>query len=183
MKNINVFSLIALFVLGMTLSGCYKDKEWDWVSQNTTASGKYAPVSSNTLYDLNLTNPNNTTNPKIPISINATSATNRHRLAAGYTLRTELQYYCIDPIKEIVLYEALGTGAKAIKKTYPYQPAFSKNKGVDTLIIEYALPELATNADINLEIDVISTKGQGLVGSTGATANISSPRRIFLRLR
>ncbi len=182
------FSFIALLVLSLALSGCYKDKDWDWVSQNTTASGKYAPVSSNVLYDLNLTNPNNTTNPRVPRSVN--SKTVRESLAAGYTLQTELQYYCIDPIKEIVVYEVIGTNARTLLRTIPYQPSFSRTKGVDTLLISYTIPTLATGTTLHLEMDVISSKGLSIVASTAnptalvpEIANNPTPRRIFMRVR
>jgi hypothetical protein len=50
-------------------------------------------------------------------------------------------------------------------------------------MVEYTVPQLASGTNIILDLDVVSTNGLGLVGSTGATANISSPRRVFIRVR
>ncbi len=182
--NIKYFFALALLVLGCALSSCYKENQWDWVGQNTTLTGKgFAPVSTNTLFDLNLTNPNNTTSPRIPRSINATISTRPEILPAGYTIQTELQYYCIDPLKEILVYQTVGTAARTTLRTIPYQPSFSRNKGLDTLIVEYTVPALASGTNIILDLDVMSINGLGLVGSTGATANVSLPRRVFIRVR
>jgi hypothetical protein len=182
--NIKYFFALAFLLLGSALSGCYKENQWDWVDQNATPTGKgFAPVSTNTLFDLNLTNPNNTTSPRIPRSINATTSTRPEILPAGYTVQTELQYYCIDPLKEILVYQTTGTAARTTLRTIPYQPSFSRNKGLDTLIVEYTVPALASGTNITLELDVLSTNGLGLIGSTGTVANISNPRRVFIRVR
>ncbi|MCU0390892.1 MAG: hypothetical protein MUE81_07225 [Thermoflexibacter sp.] len=182
--KLKYFSVFTLIIFSVALSSCYKENQWDWVGQNTTLTGKgFAPVSTNTLFDFNLTNPNNTSNPRIPRSINATTSARPEILPAGYTLQTELQYYCIDPIKEVMVYQTVGTAARTTLRTVPYQPSFSRVKGLDTLMIEYTVPQLASGTNIILDLDVVSTNGLGLVGSTGATANISSPRRVFIRVR
>ncbi|RYE17242.1 MAG: hypothetical protein EOP42_32620, partial [Sphingobacteriaceae bacterium] len=116
--------LIAL----VAISAC--KKSIDFIADNTTpaGSGSY-PISSNTFTDI-------VTKTAIPVT-------------AGYTkgqgLSWEIQYFSQSPIKELNLFETIGTGTRNKLKNYPYQAAYSRAKAADTLIINYQVPATAAS--------------------------------------
>src|SRR5215831_17580693 len=122
MKRINIVPLV--FSAVVCLIACNK-KSQDFLRDNTTPTGVgYAPISNNTLQDV-------TANPLVNLGSSSSSA---NAYAKGATFKTELTYFSQSPIKEINLYNTVGTGARTLVNTWPYAPAFSQSKRLDTLL-------------------------------------------------
>lgn len=136
MKN-KIFMLS--IVAACFLAACEKSK--DFVEDNTVPTGTGSrPVSSN------------------PFRIAGTTTTlDGAKLASGSTFSTELQFFSESKVKEINFYSTVGAAAKNKETTFPYQPAFSKFKGCDTLLIPYTVPAgLTSNTSIKLEYEIIN---------------------------
>jgi hypothetical protein len=112
--------IVSKFLILATLIGivsCYKEP--DWFAENTTSQDKFAPF----IY---------------MYALDSASFT------PGVRAKVLLEYWCIDPIKEIRLYESRGatitTGARTLVATIPYQKAFSQIRQMDTLVTQYTVP-------------------------------------------
>ena len=142
-KLIFTAGLLAL----ITTSAC--KKSIDFIADNTTpaGSGSY-PISSNTFTDI-------ATKAAIPVTAGYTK---------GQNLSWEIQYFSQSPIKELNLYETIGTGTRNKIKNYPYQAAYSKAKATDTLIINYQVPATAASgASIKVETEIVNQNTLNLI--------------------
>jgi hypothetical protein len=142
-KYINLSFIIATAFL---LNAC--DKSQDFLRDNTITTGVgYAPVSNNTLTDYNAA----------PIRNLGTSSAGASSYAAGTNLNVELTFFSQSPVKETNFYNTIGSGTKTLVATYPYAPAFSVKKGVDTLMIPYTIPaSAAAGTVIRLDYEVVN---------------------------
>ncbi|MDF2382775.1 hypothetical protein JMG10_14935 [Nostoc ellipsosporum NOK] len=147
-KMINMKKYIPLILVIMTLAAC--DKSHDFIRDNASPTGVGSvPVSNNTLQNVV---------PTPPVNL-GTSTSTATAFAAGATFRTELQYFSESPVKEIQFYNTIGTGARTQIATYPYAPAFSQSKRLDTLLIPYTMPTAPSGTVIKLEIDILNQNG------------------------
>jgi hypothetical protein len=147
MKQANRSSLYVIFFFVIAgLIACAKND--DFVAENITDTGVgYYPLSANTLVDM-------ATNTNI----------NNASYAAGTTFRTELQFISQSPVKEINLYNTIGTTPRTKVATYPYAPARSKIKGTDTLLVPYTVPAgLAAATSIRLEYEILNQNGLNII--------------------
>lgn len=143
----------AVFAL-LVLTACKKSV--DFIGDNTTATGTgFIPVSTNPLIDLNNT-PNRT--------LTATLGSSTPSYAGGTQLRVELQYFSQSPVKEISLFETVGSGSRNLVAMVPYTPAYSNIKRLDTLIVPYTIPTaVAANTGIKLEYEIVNQNALKLV--------------------
>ena len=149
MKRIKLKYIAACFFVALAVSACKENV--DFVAENVVHTGVgYYPVSTNTLTDI-------ATKANIPA-------------AAGYDkdqlITWELQYWSLSPIKEINLYETIGTGTRTLKANYPYKAAYSTLKAADTLIITYRVPVapiVATGTNIKLETEIVNANTLNLL--------------------
>lgn len=131
-------SIIAACVI-IAISSCKKSVDFNRDNVSFTGVGYY-PVSTNALVDMATGRTLGTVN-----------------FAAGYALKTELQYFSQGPIQEINLYSTVGSTARAKILTIPYAPAYSNLKKLDTLLIPYTVPTgLAAGTSIKLDIEVLN---------------------------
>ena len=131
MKNIIISSLILCLVL--LFSACYKESYW--LDENTTTEGKFFP--------------NITFNP-----LDSTSFTR------GGSVRCNLEYWSKDKIKEIRIYDSVGTTARKVVATIPYAASYSAFKKSDTLIYFYALPAgITAGTSIRLDAQAVNENG------------------------
>lgn len=84
------------------------------------------------------------------------------KYAVGETVTVELNFaQQTDPIKEILVLQKVEPARDStVVQTIPYQPAYSKTKNTDTLVINYVVPAAANKALIRLDTRVVSTNGQ-----------------------
>jgi len=152
--NINWKSALALIVSACSLCACYEDT--DLTEDITSPTGKgYYPVSGNTFTDL----------------MNGNTAITANRVYATSTpIRFELQYWSLDPVKEINLYKTEGANPREKVLTVPYAAAFSKIKSADTLLINYQLPA-TQNTSVKLDIEIINQNALALVRSLTVKTN------------
>jgi hypothetical protein len=130
------------------------DKNNDFLEQNTTATGVgYAPVSNNTLQDV-------TANPVKNLGTTTSSAT---VYPAGANFKTELTFFSQSPVKEINLYNTIGSGARTLVGTWPYAPAFSNAKRLDTLLVPYTVPTATSGTVIKLEYEIKNVNALSVV--------------------
>jgi hypothetical protein len=144
MKNTSWFILLLLSIAACFAS-CKKSK--DFIADESTHSGGYLPVSTNALVDMadNL-------------------AINARAYAAGASFKTELQFFSIDPVKEINLYETVGAGTKTKLTTWPYASAYSSIKKLDTLLVPYTVnATLASGTSIKLDFEILNLNTKSLV--------------------
>jgi hypothetical protein len=143
MKKLSFY--ICLLAFGsVTLTACYDEP--DFVKDNTTLTGVgSAPVSGNELRNL-------ATNTNLSTSNNATT----NQFAVGTEIKYELQFFSQSPIKEINVYETVGTSARAKVRTYPYAPAFSASDRTDTLIVSYVVPQAAVGTNIKVDTEILN---------------------------
>jgi len=147
MKTLSNTLIIIALVL---ITGCYDDK--DPVADITTPGGKgYYPVSANTFTDL----------------VNAGTITANRVYKPGTNIAFELQYWSEDPVKEINLYQTVGTTAreKIFTGAYAEIKAFSKMKSSDTLIFRYTAPLVAAATNIKLDIEIVNENTLSLTRS------------------
>lgn len=138
------FFIASLFLTLVSLVACNKE-EHDFLRDNTTATGVgYVPVSNNTLQDVSA-------NPVRNLGTTTGGATT---YAAGATFRTELTFFSQSPVKEINLYNTVGTGARTLVNSYPYASAFSAAKRLDTLLVPYTIPAAASGTVIRLDYEI-----------------------------
>jgi len=145
--KLNKFIYIASLFALVAISAC--KKSIDFIADNTTpaGSGSY-PISSNTFTDI-------ATKTAIPVTAGYTK---------GQNLSWEIQYFSQSPIKELNLYETIGTGTRNKIKNYPYQAAYSKTKATDTLIINYQVPATATSgSSVKVETEILNQNTLNLI--------------------
>ncbi|MBL7992733.1 MAG: hypothetical protein JNN25_14960 [Candidatus Kapabacteria bacterium] len=92
-------------------------------------------------------------------------------IVVGASVRFELIYNSNSPIKEINAYQVINrtpTGGVTTRDTTrfftgPYQSAFSRDKGGDTLLINYTYPSIArpagTTVAVNIVAEVVAQSG------------------------
>lgn len=141
----NNLQIIGLFFVLALINAC--TKPLNFIEDNSTPTGKgYRPVSTNPLWDL-----------ATPVS-----ALNNKSYFVGQSFTTELQYFSESPVKEIRLFQQVGSGAKTLVNTYPHKAAFSNIKRADTLLITYTMPALAIGSRITLDYQIWNENGLGL---------------------
>jgi hypothetical protein len=151
MKKIILIINVAIVLLCI---GCSK-KSVDFIADNTSNTGVGSiPVSSNPLIDFNIT-PNKT--------LTGTNVAATPVYPGAAVLKVELQYFSQSPVKEINLYETVGTGARTLVSKTPYAPAFSQIKRLDTLMLLYTVPTTAAaNTGIKLEYEILNQNALSL---------------------
>lgn len=123
-------------------AACKKDLNFN--RDNTTPTGVgYAPVSANPIQDI-------TVNPPKSLATTSGSAT---AYAAGASFKVELTFFSQSPVKETTLSQTIA-GTKTDVTTIPYAPAFSKNKDLDTLLVPYTIPAVASGTVIRLDYQI-----------------------------
>jgi len=149
MKNTSYIIILLVAVLA-SLASC--EKSTDFIADESTPSGGYLPVSTNALIDV----ANNTT-----IGTTATST----KYAPGAEVKTELQFFSVDPIKEINLYNTVGTGARTkVGASIPYAKAYSPIKKLDTLLVPYIVPAgTASGTTIKLDYEIMNVNTKSIV--------------------
>lgn len=149
MKKIQ-YSIVCSLLLGL-LVACDKDK-LDFNRDNVNPSGVgYYPVSTNGLVDL----PSKKTL--------ATSAGSATVFAAGYEVKAELQYFSESPVKEINLFNTVGAGTRTKVGTWPYAKAYSTAKKLDTLLVPYSIPAVASNTVVKLEYEILNQNALNVI--------------------
>lgn len=162
MKNILFISL--LITMATCILSCEKSR--DFVTDNTEETGKgYRPVSGNTLQYMN-----SFTNRSVNLATSSGSAT---VFPADTTFHTELQFFSQSPVKQIELYNTVGSDPKTLVATWPYTAAFSDLKRIDTLLVPYTMPAVAPGTVIRLDYDILNENGLRLL----------SPRTVYVRVR
>jgi hypothetical protein len=137
MKNLIITCLTLCIVL--VFSACYK--ETNWLDENVTTEGKFFPnITFNTL--------------------DSTAFTR------GGSVRCNLEYWSKDKIKEIRIYDSIGTTARKVVATIPYAAAYSAFKKSDTLIYMYTVPTTAT-AGSTIRLDAQAVNDNGLTKLSG----------------
>lgn len=150
MKNIPV--IIGFIMALIAINACKKSA--DFIADNSTPTGKgFRPVSTNPLWDM-----------APPVS-----ALNNKSYSVGQTFTTEIQYWSESPVKEISLYNTIGSGTKTLVKSYPHKAAFSSIKRMDTLLVSYTMPAAAVGTRIALDYQIWNENGLGLAIPKTAT--------------
>lgn len=148
LMKLNKWIYTTCFCALIATSACKKSV--DFIADNTTPAGAgYYPISSNTFTDI-------ATKTAIPVSTG---------YVAGQNLSWEIQYFSQSAIKELNLYETIGTGTRNKLKTYPYQAAYSKAKATDTLIINYQVPATTSGTSIKVETEILNENSLSLIRS------------------
>lgn len=130
MKSLKYIALLATGLLIIT--SCYKSTNW---LDEVADPGKFIP---NIFFN------------------NLDSAT----FSKGSSVRCNLEYWSKDAIKEIQIYDSIGTAARKLVATIPYAPAYSTIKKSDTLIYQYTVPaSAASNATIRLDAVAVGANG------------------------
>jgi hypothetical protein len=126
-------NLIIAFVLLMGIVGCYKES--NWLDENAVSTGKFFPN----------------------VYFNPLDST---RYSTGGSVRCNVEFWSKDKIKEIRIYDSIGTTARKIVATLPPAPAFSSIKATDTLLYTYKVPTgLASNATVRLDVVIENENG------------------------
>jgi hypothetical protein len=137
-----------LFALILILAtACYDEKNTVAELQTATEKGFY-PVSANTFVDL--TNNGNISANRI--------------YAPSANISFELQYWSLDPVKEINFYTTVGAGIKnkVFGKTYAEIAAYSTRKSADTLILAYKMPAVTAETNVRFDIEIVNENSLSL---------------------
>ncbi|MEN7548120.1 hypothetical protein AAG747_09370 [Rapidithrix thailandica] len=130
-KNIKFRNFLGLAVMALGLFSCYEED--NFLEDNITDTGRSFPN----------------------IYMNEIQS----EYLSGEKVTVELEFFSDDPIKEIKLYEIITTEDDTdttLLSTNPYQPAFSKVKSQDTLVLYYEVPVIDQNTEITLDAEVIN---------------------------
>ena len=130
---------------------CTKSKDFTQDNTNPTGAG-YVPVSANPLQDVTAT----------PIKTLATTSGSATIYPAGSTFKTELTFFSQTPVKETTLSTTI-SGTKSLVATIPYTPAYSKNKSLDTLLVPFIVPTLASGTVIRLDYQITNVNALFIV--------------------
>lgn len=126
-------NLIIAFVLLFSIVGCYKES--DFLDDNAIGTGKFFP---NVYF-----------NP-----LDSTKYSN------GGSVRCNIEFWSKDKIKEIRIYDSVGTASRKIVATLPPPAAFSALKATDTLVYNYKVPTgLSTNLPVRLDVVIENENG------------------------
>jgi len=153
LTNISVLmKIITFFIITVVLGTTACTKATDFVADNTTPTGVGSyPVSSNALTD---------TITKKAINGNSTDFT------VNKLLVFELQFFSPSPIKEVDVYATVGTTARVQILNWAYTSQYSSIKKLDTLLINFTVPNVASGTSIKLEADVVNVNGLSLTNAT-----------------
>jgi len=153
---------LAFLLTLLSVGACKKSQ--DFIRDNTTNTGVgYAPVCTNALSDVTA----------VPAVSLATSSGTAKPYASGAVFSTELQYFSQSTVKEINLYNTIGSGTRTLAGTWPYQQAYSSIKKLDTLLVPYTVPAAATGTIIKLEYDIVNQDALSL----------TPPRTVYIKLQ
>lgn len=142
---------IAIIFGTLIIYACNKDEQ-DVLRDNTRATGVgYVPVCSNALLDMS--------NAKSLGTSTGTATV----FAAGVTFKTEMQFFSESPVKEINQYNTIGAGARTKSGTWPYAKAYSNVKKLDTLLVPYTMPAVASNTVIKLEYEILNQNNLNVI--------------------
>ena len=138
MKTINRLNSILFCCFGflITLTSCFEQE--DPLNDLIERTGNHYPVVANIRslenqgYEVNFT--------------------------PGGKVNLELQYWSLDPISEIGFYDIINDDTTLIN-SFPYEPAFSRISDTDTLVIAYDVPNLASDTDVILYLEVVNENG------------------------
>jgi hypothetical protein len=149
MKSTSIITILSLVLL----TACYDDDS-NPIEDLSTLQPGHVPVSANTFVDL--------LNPDAKFTYRS-----------GTAIAFELVYWSDDPVKEINLYESLGTEPKEQILHAPYSDvaAFSKIKSADTLVFHYTAPPVAQKTTIKFDIDIINENTRSLNRTLSITVN------------
>ncbi len=150
MKNYIYRNLLIIGILGLSVSlqSCYEQQ--DPLDELIEATGNHYPVIANI---------RTLENQGYPVELEPNGEIN-----------IELQYWSIDPIREIQITEQIGENTATLIATIPYSAAFSERAGTDTLVFTYTVPATAGGSEISLDFEVINENS--LVVNDGVTFNI-----------
>lgn len=100
--------------------------------------------------------------PQFPTILANSSFTPAAKYAVGETVSLEINFAPqTPPIKEIlVLQKVEPSRDSVVVQTIPYQPAYSRIKRADTLVVRYVVPEGANKSLIRVDVRVVSQNGQ-----------------------
>ena len=131
-----IYNLLLLASIAL-VSGCYEESYW--LDENAEFQNKAVP--SIYMYPLSATT-----------------------YTPGSTASVQLEYWCNEGIKEIKVYQRVGsaTATRTLLATLPYTPAFSQLKQQDTLLYSYVVPAgNPANTQIFIDEGAISKQGVG----------------------
>ena len=134
MKIANITSkIILLGLITVGLSSCYEQE--DPLDDLINRSGNHYPAIANirTLEDQGFT----------------------VDFSPGGNVALEMQYWSIDPIDVVNFYDIIDNDTSLISSN-PYQPAFSRRSGTDTLVFNYTVPTLPVDTEIVLMFEVVN---------------------------
>ncbi|GAB2453443.1 hypothetical protein GCM10011375_00380 [Hymenobacter qilianensis] len=100
--------------------------------------------------------------PQLPTVLANTSFTPDTKYAVGETVPLEINFASQgEPIREVlVLQKVEPSRDSVVVQTIPYQPAYSRIKRADTLVVRYVVPQAANKAIIRVDVRVVSQNGQ-----------------------
>ncbi|MEO5650151.1 MAG: hypothetical protein ABIR03_09540 [Ginsengibacter sp.] len=150
----NIIKIAAIIIMAFAFNACEKSK--DFIADNSTPTGVgYRPVFTNPLRD------------------QATTASiNGAKYFANTTFTTELQFWSESPIKEINLYNTIGSGTRTLVSKTPYASAFSQFKRTDTLLVSYTTPTYIIapiGTKIKLDYEVLNVNSLNVIQSATIT--------------
>jgi hypothetical protein len=150
----NIIKIVAVTIIAFAFNACKKSQ--DFIADNTTPTGVgYRPVFTNPLRDQA-----------------TTTSINGAKYFANTTFTTELQFWSESPIKEINLYNTIGSGARTLVSKTPYAPAFSQFKRTDTLLVSYTTPTYTIapiGTKIKLDYEVLNVNALNVIQSATIT--------------
>ncbi|GLR15648.1 hypothetical protein [Portibacter lacus] len=140
-------NLAFLFLIAFTVSSCYKES--DWLGDNTTTEGKHFPVIAGiTILDEMDTYP------------------------VGTNIQIDLDFWSLDEISTIKLYQTIGGGETTEVKSYPFVSNFQEDSQTDELIMDYQIPSITEESvSIRLDVEVINVNGLTRNSVDSGTAN------------
>ncbi|GJM35230.1 MAG: hypothetical protein DHS20C18_42310 [Saprospiraceae bacterium] len=136
-----------LVLSGLTFSSCYKES--DWLGDNTTTEGKHFPVIAG--FEL---------------------VTEGGPFSEGTSVQLDLDFWSLDAISSIKLYERVDGGDPVEVASFGYTANFQDDSQTDELIMSYTIPSLpADTVQITLDAEVVNENGLTRNTKDGDTSN------------
>lgn len=146
MKN-RIYSLLTFVMLGMMISSCYEEP--DFLSEIVTSEGRNFPVIAD-----------------------FTLLTTGSPFKEGTKVDLDLDYWSLDEIATIKLYQRVDGAAPTEVASYNHTTNFQADSQTDQILMSYTIPVIAgATGKIVLDAEVINVNGLIRNTSTGGTGN------------
>ena len=122
---------ILIFGIALVMSSCYKEESW--VDKNVKEGGDHFPY----------------------IQLLDVIAQEDGIINEGDVVSLRLQYWSIDPVNSLNIYETVNGGSEALASSTPYTYSYDAESAAEVMFLNYTVPSGTTGTSIDLRVEVL----------------------------